>query len=795
MVKKVNSKAIKILEYNKILEQLAHFAGSEGGRKKCEKLLPSTDFDDILKFQQETEDALSRIYKKGSLSFNGVPDIRGDIKLLEVGSSLLASELLKISSVLTATLRVRNYGYSGTEDETKDSLSERFELLEPLSPLNNEIQRCIISEEEIADDASPELKHVRRQMQIINDRIREQLNKIVNSNQDRLQDSLVTMRNGRYCLPVKSEYKSSFEGMVHDQSAKGSTVFIEPAVVVKLNNELSDLYLKEQKEIEKILAALSAEAASYTAALQYDIDTLSELDFIFAKGALAKQMKATKPVFNRDKYINLKKARHPLIDPKKVVPTNVYLGHDFNLLIVTGPNTGGKTVTLKTIGLFTLMGQAGLHIPADENSELSVFTEVFADIGDEQSIEQSLSTFSSHMTNIVYILKRADKNSLCLFDELGAGTDPTEGAALAQAVLMTLHNKNIRAVATTHYAELKIFALTTPGVINACMEFDVETLQPTYRLLIGIPGKSNAFEISRKLGLSDDVIEMANSFIGTKDRNFEDVIADLDVRRIRMEQDEERIASDRKAAEEYKRRYQEKNEKLQASQDKILREANEKAKAIMADAKEYADEAIKRLNKMGADWSLKEMEAERSALRERLGENERALAVKKQQPKSNSNAPKEFLAGDVVRLLSLNITGTVITVPDSKGMMTVRAGAMQTKVHRNDVEWVQHAEKQKQGNGSVKTGQGMVGISKALTIHPDLNLVGMRVDEALPVLDKYLDDAYLSHIEKVTIIHGRGTGALKDAVHQKLKKTKYVKAYRLGAFGEGDAGVTVVEFK
>ena len=791
----MNSKAIKILEYNKILERLEACAGSSTGKKMCMRLLPMTDFDDIVKAQQETEDALNRIYRKGSLSFNGVPDIRGDIKLLEVGSTLLASELLKISSVLTATLRVRNYGISGAEDEKRDSLSERFELLEPLSPLNNEIQRCIISEEEIADDASPTLKSIRRQMQIVNDRIREQLNKIVNSNQDRLQDSLVTMRNGRYCLPVKSEYKSSFEGTVHDQSSKGSTVFIEPAVVVKLNNDLSELYLKEQKEIEKILAELSAEAASFTAALKYDIDTLTELDFIFAKGSLAKSMKATRPVFNKDRYINLKKARHPLIDQKKVVPTDVYLGRDFSLLIITGPNTGGKTVTLKTLGLFTLMGQAGMHIPAGENSELAVFNEVFADIGDEQSIEQSLSTFSSHMTNIVYILERADKNSLCLFDELGAGTDPTEGAALAQAVLMTLHNKDIRAVATTHYAELKIFALTTPGVTNACMEFDVESLQPTYRLLIGIPGKSNAFEISGKLGLPDSVIQLANSFIGTKDRNFEDVIADLDMRRTRMEQEEEKIARDRKDAEEYRRRYQEKSEKLNAASEKIMREANEKARSIVSEAKEYADEAIKRLNKMGADMSLKDMEAERSALRDRLGENERALAVKKQQPKAVGTAPKEILAGDVVRLLTLNITGTVLTPPDVKGMLTVRAGAMQTKVHKDDIEWVQHAEKPKGNAGNRPSGQGNVGIAKAMTIHPELNIVGMRVDEALPVLDKYLDDAYLSHIEKVTIIHGRGTGALKEAVQQKLKKTKYVKAYRAGAFGEGDAGVTIVEFR
>ncbi len=789
--RKMNERTIKILEYNKITDMLAGLCGSEGGRKKAKELLPITHIEKIKEAQSETRDALNRIYKKGSLNFNGVPDIRGDIKLLEVQSSLLASELLKISSVLTATLRVKSYGYSGSEDDIQDSLSERFSLLEPISALNNEIKRCIISEEEIADDASPELQRIRRQMAVINDRIREQLNKIVNSadNRDKLQDNIVTIRNGRYCLPGKSEYKQQFDGFVHDQSAKGSTTFIEPAVVVKLNNDLTELYAKEAKEIEKILAELSAYAGQYTDSLKYNIDTLTELDFIFAKGTLAKQMKASEPEFNANGYISIRKGRHPLIDPKKVVPIDVYVGGAFTMLIVTGPNTGGKTVTLKTVGLFTLMGQAGLHIPAQDGSKLGVFNDVFADIGDEQSIEQSLSTFSSHMTNIVRILKAADKHSLCLFDELGAGTDPTEGAALAQAVLTTLHNKNIRTVATTHYAELKIYALTTPGVSNACCEFDVATLRPTYRLLIGIPGKSNAFEISRKLGLSDEIIDMAGSFIGTKDKSFEDVISDLDTRRMKMEQDEERIQKALADAETLKQRYEEKNEKLEAARDKILREAHEEAKDVISEAKEYADEAIKRLNKLGADFSMADMERERTALRDKMGKNSAALAVKPQKASNDANV--EFKVGDNVKILSLNLDGTVVTVPDAKGMMTVRAGVMQTKLNKRDVQWISRAAKEP----ADKKGGSKTSISKALTIHPEVNLIGMRVDEAMPVLEKYLDDAYLAHLEKCTIVHGRGTGALKDAVHKYLKKYKYAKEFRLGGFGEGDMGVTIVTFK
>ena len=789
----MNERALKTLEYDKIIEQLKRHAGSEMGKALCGQLKPQTDINIIQAMQQETRDALQRIYQKGSLSFNGVPDIRGALKLLEVGSALLAGELLKISSVLTATLRVKNYGGKISEEQKEDCLSERFSMLEPLSVLNNEIMRCILSEEEIADDASPGLKSVRRAMKITSDKIRDQLNSIVNSQDTKvmLQDNLVTMRNGRYCLPVKQEYKGQFNGLIHDQSAKGSTIFMEPAVVVKLNNELSELMLKEAKEIEKILAELSAQAAVHTENLKYNIDTLVELDFIFARASLAKAMKASEPIFNNRGYINIKKGRHPLIDAKVVVPIDIYLGDEFTLLVITGPNTGGKTVTLKTVGLFTLMGQAGLHIPAFDGSELSVFQEVFADIGDEQSIEQSLSTFSSHMTNTVKILNQADEHSLCLFDELGAGTDPTEGAALAMAILSNLHRRGTRAVATTHYSELKVYALSTPGVSNACCEFSVETLRPTYRLLIGIPGKSNAFAISSKLGLANEIILEAKEYIGSNDQSFEDVISSLEERRIAMEQEKRQIEEYKAEIETLKKRLTEKYERLDTAKERILREANEEARDILQNAKDYADETIKKFNKWGISGNNREMEQERTALREKLGEKDKKLAVRKKST-TNSVQTKELLLGDVVRVLTFNLEGKVVSLPNAKGDLTVQMGMMQTQVNKKDIEWISREKKEEE---TKNTQSGKIKMSKAMTIRPDINLIGMRVDEALPELDKYLDDAYLSRISQVTVIHGRGTGALKEAVHAHLKKLKYVKSYRLGAFGEGDQGVTIVEFR
>ncbi len=789
----MNEKVLKTLEFNKIIEKLASYAGSSMGREKCEALVPLSDRGKVEALQQETADALSRLYKKGTLSFSGLPDVGASVKRLEIGSTLGAGELMKLSSVLTATLRVKNYGVSGG-DETVDSLSERFSLLEPLSILNNEIMRCIISEEEIADDASPGLKSVRRQIKATNDKIHEQLAKLITDSGTKLmlQDAIVTMRNGRYCLPVKQEYKNSFGGMLHDQSATGSTVFIEPASVVKLNNDLAELGIREQQEIEKVLAALSGQAAVHTQELAFNQKTLAEFDFIFARAVLAKQMKGVQPKFNDRRYINIKKGRHPLIDPHKVVPIDIYLGDAFNLLVITGPNTGGKTVSLKTVGLFTLMGQAGLHIPAMDGSELGIFKEVYADIGDEQSIEQSLSTFSSHMTNTVRILGQADEESLTLFDELGAGTDPTEGAALAMSILTYLHNLGARTMATTHYSELKIFALSTEGVSNACCEFDVETLRPTYRLLIGIPGKSNAFAISSKLGLPEFIIERAREFIGTKDESFEDVISNLEESRIAMEKEREETARLHAEAEELRKKLAEKNARIDNAKDRILREANEKARDLLQEAKDYADETIRKYNKWGQGGGFgKEMEQERDALREKLGDKDKSLGIKAKKAKKKTS-PEELKVGDTVHVLSLNLKGTVSTLPNAKGDLYVQMGILRSLVNIQDIE---PAEADPDEEKKANTASGKIRMSKSLNISAELNIIGKRVDEAMPLVEKYLDDAYLAHLPKVTIIHGRGTGALKDAVHAQLKRTKYVKSFRIGEFGEGDRGVTIVEFK
>lgn len=791
----MNSKALKTLEYNKIIEEkLSKFAGSALGRERCLALLPEVRIEKIRERQRETSDALSRIYKKGSLSFSGIPDIRDTIKRLEIGAVLTATELLRISSILTATLRAKSYGSSVNENVEGDSLAERISLLEPMSPMNNEITRCIISEDEIADDASPGLKSVRRHIKAANDKIHDQLNSIINNSGTRvmLQDALITMRNGRYCIPVKQEYKSQFGGMMHDQSSTGSTAFIEPASVVRLNNDLAELYLKEKVEIEKVLAELSNMAADETENLAYNQETLAELDFIFAKAMLSKQMKGTEPKFNDRRYINIKKGRHPLIDPHVVVPIDIHLGDGFDLLVITGPNTGGKTVTLKTVGLFTLMGQAGLHIPAFDNSELSVFQEVYADIGDEQSIEQSLSTFSSHMKNTVSILEHADENSLALFDELGAGTDPTEGAALAMAILTFLHKQGTRTIATTHYSELKIFALSTEGVSNACCEFSLETLQPTYRLLIGIPGKSNAFAISSKLGLQDHIVKSAREFINTKDESFEDVISNLDATRIAIEKERELAESYKREAEQLRKRLVEKNDRIDKAKERIMREASEAARKVLQEAKDYADETIRKFNKWSAEGNFgKDMENERNSLREKLGNTDSKLSVKGGK-RSKAQDATDFHIGDTVNVLSLNLKGTISTLPNAKGDLYVQMGVLRSLVNISDLELTEQPPNKAQNLSKTQTGK--IRVSKSMTISSELNIIGKRVDEALPLVDRYIDDAYLAHLTKVTIIHGRGTGALKAAVHQHLKKLKYVKDFRVGGFGEGDHGVTIVEF-
>ena len=835
----MNQKALKTLEYTKIITQLESHAASPLGKSLCRELSPSSDLEEIRTRQAQTTDAVNRVRLKGSVSFSGLREIGGSLKRLEIGSSLSIPELLSISSVLTVASRAKAYGRRDTEDPpvftprfpgqkppkqaevaeyVPDSLDPLFQSIEPLTPLNNEIKRCILSEDEIADEASPGLSRVRRSIKAAADRIHTQLNSILNSHRTYLQDAVITMRDGRYCLPVKAEYKNQVSGMVHDQSATGSTLFIEPMAIVKLNNEIRELEIQEQKEIEAVLASLSNEAAPHIEELRLNMELLAQLDFIFAKAALSRQYRCSAPVFNDKGRIHIKDGRHPLLDPQKVVPINIWLGKNFDLLIVTGPNTGGKTVSLKTVGLFTLMGQAGLHIPAWEGSELAVFDEVFADIGDEQSIEQSLSTFSAHMTNIVSILQQADSRSLCLFDELGAGTDPTEGAALAIAVLSFLHNMKCRTMATTHYSELKVFALTTPGVENACCEFSVETLQPTYRLLIGIPGKSNAFAISKKLGLPDFIIEDAKSHLEAKDESFEDLLASLETSRVTIEKEQEEIRSYKEEIAQLKSRLTQKEERLDERKDKLIRNASEEAQRILREAKETADQTIREINRLASESGVgKELEAQRAKLREQIKKTDDKLAVKAKGP-SHPISPKKLKIGDGVKVLSMNLKGTVSTLPDAKGDLFVQMGILRSRVNIRDLELIREDDisatlgdgssrtyggtaagskakktfSQAKGNGS---GSGQIRMSKSFSVGTEVNLIGMTTDEAVPAMEKYLDDAYLAHMPSVRVVHGRGTGALKNACHKRLRQLKYVKDFRLGEFGEGGTGVTIVTFK
>lgn len=792
----MNEKALKALEYDKIIEQLTAKASSPMGKQLCHQLLPSCDLEQIEKMQTQTGDALSRIFQKGSISFHKVKDIRGSLKRLEIGSTLGIGELLSICSVLENTAKVKAYGRSDREDQGEDSLESMFQILEPLTPLSSEINRCILSEEEISDDASPGLKQVRRNMKNANDRIHSQLSSLLNgSARSYLQDAVITMRDGRYCLPVKAEYKNQVPGMIHDQSSTGSTLFIEPMSVVKLNNDLRQLEIQEQKEIEIILSNLSEQAAQYLDILTDNLETLIQLDFIFARAGLALDQNASKPEFNTEGIINLKKARHPLIHKKKVVPIDIRLGEEFDLLVVTGPNTGGKTVSLKTVGLLTLMGQSGLHIPAGDHSRLSVFEEVYADIGDEQSIEQSLSTFSSHMTNVVSFIEKATEKSLVLFDELGAGTDPTEGAALAIAILSHLHEQGIRAMATTHYSELKIYALSTPGVENASCEFNVETLRPTYRLLIGVPGKSNAFAISSKLGLPDFIIEKAKEQISEQDESFEDVISKLESSRITMEREQLEIQQYKEEIESLKKQLEEKQEKFDARKEKILREANEQAHEILRDAKEYADQTMKTFHKFEKEHiSTKEIEQERQNLRKKMSKLEKNISIKQTKKTSGKRLrPSDLSIGDTVRVLSLNLKGTVSSRPDAKGNLFVQTGIFRSQVNLSDLELID--EPVVTAPTLQRTGAGKIKMSKSANISTEINLLGKTVDEAVAELDKYLDDAYIAHLSSVRIVHGKGTGALRKGVHNYLRRQKHVASFRLGEFGEGDAGVTIVEFK
>ena len=793
----MNTKVLTTLEYNKIIDLLTEKADSEPGKKLCRDLVPSTDLSAIRTAQRETKDALARLFRIGSTSFGSNRDLGFSIRSLEIGSSLSMSELLKLASFLDNVSRIKTYGKKEREDLPNDSLDAYFEGLTPMTQLANEINRCILSEEEMADDASPRLKSIRRSKLSTNEKIHSQLTSMVNgAYRTFLQDAVITMRDNRYCIPVKAEYKSQVSGMVHDQSSTGSTFFIEPAAVVNLNNQLKELDLQEQEEIEVILGDLSSQAAVHTSELAADQKIMTTLDFIFAKAKLAMEQNATEPIFNTEHYIQIRKGRHPLLDKKKAVPIDVRLGKDFDLLVITGPNTGGKTVSLKTVGLFTLMGQAGLHIPALDRSELSIFSEVYADIGDEQSIEQSLSTFSSHMTRVVHILQHADADSLCLFDELGAGTDPTEGAALAIAILNYLHDRGIRTMATTHYSELKIYALSTNFVENACCEFDVETLRPTYRLLIGIPGKSNAFAISSKLGLSDEIIHAAKEQISKEDESFEDVIADLEQSRVTIEKEQQEIAEYKERIRALQEQLQKKNEKIDQAKDKILRDANEKARAILQEAKDVADETIRDFNKAGASADIKELEKKRQKVRDKINEKNGKLALGNTQKKPADQKtvdPKKLKKGDSVKIISMNLKGIVNTLPDARGNLFVQCGIMRMQTNVNDLVPVK--EETITAPALQRTNTGKLKMSKSFSVSSEINLLGCTVDEAIAKLDKYLDDAYLAHLPSVRVVHGKGTGALRNAVQSHLKRLKYVKEYRLGEYGEGDAGVTIVTFK
>ena len=794
--KVMNQKALSSLEYPKIIERLTEKASSPMGKELCRKLQPSTDINRIRLMQTQTKDALTRLFQKGSVSFGSVKDIRGSLKRLEIGSSLGIMEILSVCALLENTSRVKAYSRGDRSDLPSDSLDSMFEQLAPLTPLSSEIRRCILSEDEISDDASPALRQVRRNMKVTNDRIHTQLSGLVNGNaRTYLQDSVITMRNGRYCIPVKAEYKGQVPGMIHDQSSTGSTLFIEPMAVVKLNNDMRELELQEQKEIEIILAGLSEQIAEEREAIALNLELMVQLDFIFARAGLAMDMNGSEPVFNEEGRVLLKKARHPLIPKKKVVPIDIRLGDDFDLLIITGPNTGGKTVSLKTVGLLTLMGQAGLHIPALDRSELALFHEIYADIGDEQSIEQSLSTFSSHMTNIVSFLEKADSRSLVLFDELGAGTDPTEGAALAISILSYLHDKGIRTMATTHYSELKVYALSTPGVENACCEFSVETLRPTYRLLIGIPGKSNAFAISSKLGLSDQIIERAKEQISEQDESFEDVLSSLEENRVTIENERLEIARYKEEIKTLKAQLESRQEKLDAQRDRILRQANEEAHKVLEEAKEYADQTMKlfhKFQKNNVDTSA--VERERQELRKRMNKAEKNMSDRQEtkKPKKLLTA-KDIRPGDSVKVLSMNMKGTVGSRPDSKGFLFVQMGIIRSKVHLSDLELVD--EPVITTPSLQKTGAGKIRMSKSASVSTEINLLGRTVDEAIAELDKYLDDAYIAHLKSVRIVHGKGTGALRKGIHDYLRRQKHVSSFRLGEFGEGDAGVTIVDFK
>lgn len=790
----MNEKTLKVLEYDKIIKLVAEETVSNLGREIVMALRPSNNIYEIKEWLQETSEAVDIILKKGSFPLEGIHDIRGALKKAEIGSILSPNELLLISYTLAAVRKIKSYMREDRGETYYPIIDDLTDMLVEYKNIENEINKAILNDEEISDNASPELNSIRRRIKDKHNQIRDKLNSMVTSPtyQKYLQEQIVTMRGDRYVIPVKQEFRSFVPGIVHDQSTSGATLFIEPSAVVELNNDLKQLRLKEKQEIEKILQKLSGLITENHEGIKTNLEILATLDFIFAKARFSLAYRCSEPILNTDGRINIKKARHPLLNRETVVPIDIRVGEDFNILVITGPNTGGKTVTLKTVGLLNLMVQSGLHIPAEDYSEVAVFDQIYADIGDEQSIEQSLSTFSAHMKNIIAILNNLSCNSLVLLDELGAGTDPTEGAALAMAILDVLHEKNVRVVATTHYSELKMYALNTPGVCNASVEFDVETLQPTYKLSIGLPGKSNAFEISKKLGLNDSIIEKAREFI-TKDKiKFEDVISSLE--ESRKKADEERYLAQRirieieKAKEEADRRL----EKIEAQKNRIIEDAHRKAKEILEKQKADIDNIIKQLK----DAMDKEIE-EKAKVLENARKNLRGIEEEIEDnlnigiaKKVNLRPPEKLKLGDTVKILTLDQKGNVLTLPDENGNLTVQVGIMKINVNIKDLQLIEDEKAQVLTERYTKISK-----EKITQVPLQIDLRGKTLDETLLEIDKYLDDAYLAGIPKVTIIHGKGTGVLRSGIREFLKKHAHVKSFRTGGYNEGGLGATIVEIK
>ncbi|WP_129600548.1 endonuclease MutS2 [Anaerophilus nitritogenes] len=788
----MNERTLRVLEFEKIKNMLLKHTESSLGKELAKEIIPSTKYEEVVEYQRQTHEATSLILQRGSISLGGVRDLSYYMKRAEIGSFLEPSQLLEVSDTLRAARRIKSFMKEVNEGEDKFPILRGYiRNLFTFKSIEDRINECIVGESEISDHASPILRSIRRSIENKNVAIRSKLNGIISSSQNQkfLQDAIITIRQDRYVVPVKQEYRGNIKGLVHDQSSSGATLFIEPMAIVELNNELKELKLKEKTEIERILKELTDLIGEKSEEIKSNQIILAILDFIFAKGKLAVAMNAVEPNMNQNGFVKIKKGRHPLLDKDQVVPTDIWIGKDFNTLVITGPNTGGKTVTLKTVGLLIIMAQCGLHVPTDYGTELSVFDQIFADIGDEQSIEQSLSTFSSHMTNIVEILKDTKDKSLILLDELGAGTDPTEGAALAISILEHLANNGAKVIATTHYTELKEYALTTKKVENASVEFNVETLSPTYRLLIGVPGKSNAFEISKRLGLDEKIIERSRGLISKEDIEFEDLLTTIEKDRRMAEEERDEAVKLKLMIEKQKKEYEQKYERLMEQKEKIIREAKEEARKLLREAKEESDEIIKSLQQLKNEEDKirnKKIEESRKKLRDKIEDMQDGIGL----GITNTKPPKNLKAGDNVFLLNLNQKGIVIEKPDDRGEVLIQVGIMKVNVNIKSLRLDQE-ETQKYS----KTGAGKIMKQKTQSVKSSIDLRGQTLEEAYMDTDKYLDDAYIAGLSEVTIIHGKGTGVLREGIKKMLRGHKHVRTFRDGAYGEGGTGVTIVELK